>query len=452
MKNQFLSLIMCMTLYANCMGFYANAETSQDSAERTIIVDLSDENSVKNIHGSNQYIETIELSEGEKVQIVLPDSDDIKYVSFTSYKHKAAVSHDLSLIGYCAGEDEVHVHYVTVSGECGNFLLNVKVLKSDISDDDRAELERLNSYPYDLFLRRQIELTGGLGANTARLTMDKVKDIISSADDFEDIFMQFNKYHSYPDVGPVGSGNTHYYWLDDNGSEYVELVMETELIIYGKVAEDGTETGYQILYPEKFATELLVPESETKDYYYIRYHQLDTVGTGTVKFKFIIEETGKEFTDTSGTFQLVTDFGTLDERVVKSWDISDGSEVTITDLPKKNSYELRYIDKSANNGSDEGIFIVDQNKGTGRFGFGLNDELNLTVYMTKFYYDHPYLLGDVNGDKSLNMADLVTLRNWLLGSNDTILINWRAADLCRDDVLDVFDYCRLKNIIITNPK
>ena len=137
---------------------------------------------------------------------------------------------------------------------------------------------------------------------------------------------------------------------------------------------------------------------------------------------------------------------------MKSWDISDGSEVTITDLPKKNSYELRYIDKSANNGSDEGIFIVDQNKGTGRFGFGLNDELSLTVYMTKFYYDNPYLLGDVNGDKSLNMADLVTLRNWLLGSNDTILINWRAADLCRDDVLDVFDYCRLKNIIITNPK
>ena len=139
MKNQFLSLIMCMTLSANCMGFYANAETSLDSAERTIIVDLSDENSVKNIHGSNQYIETIELSEGEKVQIVLPDSDDIKYVSFTSYKHKAAVSHDLSLIGYCAGEDEVHVHYVTVSGEWGNFLLNVKVLKSDISDDDRAD-------------------------------------------------------------------------------------------------------------------------------------------------------------------------------------------------------------------------------------------------------------------------------------------------------------------------
>ena len=224
--------------------------------------------------------------------------------------------------------------------------------------------------------------------------------------------------------------------------------MEQEAVFYEKVAEDGTVTAVQILYPEKYATELTAPEDNRKDYYYIKYHQLDTIGTGTVKVKFVDEETGKEFTDDAETFQLVTDYNTVNEKVVKSWDISECSEVTITDLPKKNGYELWYIDKSASDGSDGSIYIVDQDKGTGRFSFGLKDELDLTVYMNKFYFENPYLLGDVNGDKNVNMADLVTFRNWLAGRTDTALINCRAADLCHDNVLDVFDYCRMKNIII----
>ena len=208
MKSKFLSLITCITLSANCMGFYANAETAQDSRPNTI--DLTDETSVKNIHGSDQYIETIELYEGEQIQLILPDSDDIKYVTFTSSKNKAAVSHDLILTGYCTGEDEVRVYYEYNSGKWGNISLKVKVLKSDIPDEARAELERLNSYTYEPFLRRQIELAGGLEENAPRLTMDKVKEILITSEDFKDIYMQFNKYNGYPDIGPVGSGNTQY--------------------------------------------------------------------------------------------------------------------------------------------------------------------------------------------------------------------------------------------------
>lgn len=447
MKSKFLSLITCITLTANCMGFYTNAETAQDISPKTI--DLTEETSIKNIHGSNQYIETIELYEGEQVQLLLPDMDDINYVAFYSNNNKAAVSHDLILTGYCAGEDTVSLNYEYGSEKWGEISLKVKVLKSDLPDEARAELERLNSYTYTPFLRRQIELAGGLEENAPRLTLDKVKEILSTAESSKEIYMQFNKYNGYPDIGPFGAGITQYsYWLDDKGSESVELIMEDEAVFYGKVAEDGTVTAVQILYPEKYATELITPEDNRKDYYYIKFHQLDTIGTGTVNVKFLDGETGKEFTDDAGTFQLVTDYNTVNEKIVKSWDVSEGSEITITDLSKEKSYELRYIDKSAGEDSDEGVYIVDANKGAGRFSFGLNDELELTVYMDKFYHENPYLLGDVNGDKNLNIADLVTFRNYLMGRTDTALVNWRAADICRDNVLDVFDLCRMKNLII----
>ena len=46
--------------------------------------------------------------------------------------------------------------------------------------------------------------------------------------------------------------------------------------------------------------------------------------------------------------------------------------------------------------------------------------------------------GDVNGDGEFNIADAVALQAFLLGRTQT-LANWKNADLCKDDQLDVFD-------------
>ena len=58
--------------------------------------------------------------------------------------------------------------------------------------------------------------------------------------------------------------------------------------------------------------------------------------------------------------------------------------------------------------------------------------------------DEPASSGDVNGDGEFNVADLVLLQKWLLDVPDTHLENWKAADLCEDDNLDVFDLCLMK--------
>ena len=54
------------------------------------------------------------------------------------------------------------------------------------------------------------------------------------------------------------------------------------------------------------------------------------------------------------------------------------------------------------------------------------------------------LRGDVNNDGSFNIADAVLLQKWLLAVPDTELSDWKAADLCEDGVLNVFDLCAMR--------
>ena len=55
---------------------------------------------------------------------------------------------------------------------------------------------------------------------------------------------------------------------------------------------------------------------------------------------------------------------------------------------------------------------------------------------------------DVNVDGQFNISDLVTFQKWLLATLDTELVDWRAADLCEDNRLDVFDLCLMRQKLI----
>lgn len=58
------------------------------------------------------------------------------------------------------------------------------------------------------------------------------------------------------------------------------------------------------------------------------------------------------------------------------------------------------------------------------------------------------IIGDINGDKLFNVADVVLLQKWLLGTPDVALADWKKADLCNDDRLDVFDLCLMKRVLL----
>lgn len=58
--------------------------------------------------------------------------------------------------------------------------------------------------------------------------------------------------------------------------------------------------------------------------------------------------------------------------------------------------------------------------------------------------------GDVNNDGEFSIADLILFQKWLLALPDVKLDNWKSADLCEDDVLDVFDLCIMRKMLIQN--
>lgn len=62
--------------------------------------------------------------------------------------------------------------------------------------------------------------------------------------------------------------------------------------------------------------------------------------------------------------------------------------------------------------------------------------------------DDTTTIGDVNGDSSFNVSDVVLLQKWLLAVPNTNLKNRNAADFCKDNVLNVFDLCLMKRALI----
>lgn len=57
--------------------------------------------------------------------------------------------------------------------------------------------------------------------------------------------------------------------------------------------------------------------------------------------------------------------------------------------------------------------------------------------------------GDINDDGEFSISDVVMLQNWLL-TEETTLPNWQAADLCEDGILDAYDLCLLKKMLLNS--
>lgn len=56
--------------------------------------------------------------------------------------------------------------------------------------------------------------------------------------------------------------------------------------------------------------------------------------------------------------------------------------------------------------------------------------------------------GDVNADGQFNIADVVLMQKWILAVPDVTLADWEAGDLCKDNVINVFDLCLMKRMLV----
>ncbi|MDE5885647.1 MAG: polysaccharide deacetylase family protein [Oscillospiraceae bacterium] len=86
------------------------------------------------------------------------------------------------------------------------------------------------------------------------------------------------------------------------------------------------------------------------------------------------------------------------------------------------------------------------------------DGIAVTAYTGEILIDHVKILtkseisetimGDVNKDGKFDISDVITFQKWLLAVPDTHLADWKSADFCNDEKLNVFDFCLMKKALI----
>ena len=79
-------------------------------------------------------------------------------------------------------------------------------------------------------------------------------------------------------------------------------------------------------------------------------------------------------------------------------------------------------------------------------------DMNSTLIKANVHYHSEGIVkpiqGDVNEDGVFSVADVLLLQKWLLAVPDADLANWKAADLCQDNVINVLDLCFMKQMLI----
>lgn len=444
--KKLISVLLAIIVSVQCCSFTVNAENNTNiSADRVIQLEQAD---------YNDELITIELYEGEAVQLDFqldPEIYDLEYIQCFS-SEKVVVSHTGKLIAYDSGQESVMV-YVKVEDDFHTlgFAFNVNVLPNEnISPENRAELNRLKDFWYMDYRRRKLELVGAIDEDAPRLTLEKVQQFIDTSEDYREIFKKVSNYVGYPD-DVSGSGATSYaYWSDPKGNEIISIGYDRNYIGYTKIANDGTVIGAQILYPEK---EEFYEDGKSKCQDYIDYNQIKPEGYGTLNLKFIDKSTGEAFTETNGTFVLTAKplEGEGTEEEVKSWKITEDSTITIEELSKDFVYTLVYNDEYHGEEQDMHYkYEIARDSLKEVYAFDFDDEIESTVYLRKRYINTPQkvLMGDVNMDNQLTIADVVVLQNWLLGKSGASLKYWWLADFCDDDKLDVFDLCLMKKELV----
>lgn len=127
--------------------------------------------------------------------------------------------------------------------------------------------------------------------------------------------------------------------------------------------------------------------------------------------------------------------------------ITDIGESSIT-FSKNGSYQLSGTDYY---GSDDSKNFVHYEKGdkiSVKFTYNKDTSAIINIEYLNLIENVHKVKGDVNADGVFNISDVVIMQKWLLAVPDAKLADWKAGDLCEDDMLNVFDLCLMKRELI----
>ena len=109
------------------------------------------------------------------------------------------------------------------------------------------EVEREGDRMVGVYERRIAELKGEISEDAPRITAEEVVQMIGDGMDFQAVFQRLHELYPYPDYnGGSGVSNIEY-WLDDSGTDFILLTIESESIVHIVHASDGTANVYDIL-------------------------------------------------------------------------------------------------------------------------------------------------------------------------------------------------------------
>ena len=112
---------------------------------------------------------------------------------------------------------------------------------------------------------------------------------------------------------------------------------------------------------------------------------------------------------------------------------------TVTINGEDTSFGIKYIGYEYDNGYKikDGFLLISGSKNAADYA---NDNgIDLILEMIK---------GGVDADGSFNIADVVLMQKWILASSDVKLTNAKAVDILQDNILNIFDLCMMKQMIL----
>lgn len=181
-------------------------------------------------------------------------------------------------------------------------------------------------------------------------------------------------------------------------------------------------------------------------------------GDGTYKITY---NTANTLSNSDSTFYLKGSFnnqGNTD--VFKKTDNSDIITITKELSAGKYTFNLYNLATNKSYGKNNTVITDTTNRlvlvnagnscvlnatgGTYEFKYELSTN-RISVYSVNKTAD---CTGDVNADGKFNVADIILLQKWLLSVPNVTLPDWQAADLCKDNKIDVFDLIEMRKLIV----
>ena len=382
----------------------------------------------------------------------------------------------------------------TETTETTTTAITVTISEQQAALDKLAEKENVL---FGEFQRERAIIRGDLSPDSGRLTLDEVNEIIRTSDSYDEICEKLRKVQPYADYYGGSGVSLVEYWFDDKGVQKIVMILEQEDIFYSQCAEDGTLREYQVLYPvEKqvthgFGSSLSTTASEEEPIG-TQTTELTQTTTTTTTVSQPIDEQHAALDKLAEKEHIL--FGEFQrERAVISGELSsDASRLTLDEVNEiirtSDSYDeicekLRKVQPYADYFGGSGVSLVEywfDDKGAQKIVlileqkdifyaqctedgflneyqalFPVEKQMNLENYKTKIIgsymiYNDVDASGDINSDGTVSVSDVVMLQKWLLAIPDTNLVNWKAADFCKDNKLDVFDLVLMIRTLIGN--